>query len=62
MKIGEKIRDERIKRNMSQKTLADKAKISPSYLCDIEVGRSNPSLKTLEKISMAFNVSLSKLL
>lgn len=62
MNVGERIKELRIKHGLTQKQLAEKAKISNSYLCDIEVGRTNPSLKTLEKICRAFEIDLKELL
>lgn len=62
MNVGERIKELRIKHGLTQKQLAEKAEISNSYLCDIEVGRTNPSLKTLEKICKAFKIDLKELL
>lgn len=62
MNVGERIKELRIKHGLTQKQLAEIAKISNSYLCDIEVGRTNPSLKTLEKICKAFDFDLKDLL
>lgn len=62
MNVGERIKELRIKHGLTQKQLAEIAKISNSYLCDIEVGRTNPSLKTLEKICKAFEIDLKELL
>ncbi|RQD76121.1 MAG: helix-turn-helix domain-containing protein [Candidatus Syntrophonatronum acetioxidans] len=54
---GDHIRKLRCERNYSLKELAQKAGISVSYLSEIERDRKKPSLKTLEKISEALNVS-----
>lgn len=62
MNVGERIKELRIKCGLTQKQLAEKAKISNSYLCDIEVGRTNPSLKTLEKICNALETEYVNLL
>lgn len=62
MTIGKKIREERKKRNLKQQELAKKADISNTYLSDIEVGRSNPSIKTLRKISKALGIDSSTFL
>lgn len=56
MDIGEKIREERIKKGLKQRQLANKAGISNTYLSDIEVGRTTPSIKTLMKIAQALDV------
>ena len=60
--IGGRIRKERLKRNLKQCELAAKAKISNSYLSDIEVGRTDPSLKTLERIAKALEMDVRELL
>jgi transcriptional regulator with XRE-family HTH domain len=56
--IGEKIKCERLKKSLKQYELAKKAGISNTYLSDIEVGRTSPSLKTLDKISKALAVDI----
>jgi len=57
--ISRKIREERLKRNLKQYQLANKANISNTYLSDIETGRTTPSLKTLKKIAKALDVDCS---
>ena len=42
---------------MSQKDLAEKVGISQSFLCDIEQGRSKPSIDTALKIAEVLNIS-----
>jgi transcriptional regulator with XRE-family HTH domain len=54
--IGEIIKSERVKLKMSQLQLSDKSYISNSYLCDIEKGRTIPSIPTLVKISSALGI------
>jgi len=56
MIIGSKIREVRIHRGMQQIELARKAKISNTYLSDIENNRTTPSLKTLSKIANALEI------
>jgi transcriptional regulator with XRE-family HTH domain len=62
MYIGEKIREERKKQNLKQLELAKKAGISNTYLSDIEIGRTTPSIKSLMKIADALGVDCSMLL
>lgn len=50
------IREKREKLGMSQKELAEACGIAQSTLCDIEMGRSNPSLDVAVKIAKALNV------
>lgn len=49
--LGKKIREKRIKNNLTIKDLASKIKISNSMLSQIENGVANPSLTTLRLIS-----------
>jgi transcriptional regulator with XRE-family HTH domain len=56
---GSKIKELRKQKGISQKQLAIMAKISNSYLSDIEVGRTNPSLKTLFKIAKVIEVDIN---
>ena len=51
------IKERREQLGISQKELAEKAGISQSFLCDIEQGRSKPSIDTAIKISQVLNVS-----
>ena len=62
MNVGKKIKEERLKLGLTQKEVAERSGISTSYICDIEVGRTNPSLKTLEKISRALEIDIKGLL
>lgn len=55
--VGKIIKAERLKVGLSQKSLAEKANISCSFLCDIEKGRANPALQTLEKIAKALKIT-----
>jgi|UPI0005277C02 transcriptional regulator with XRE-family HTH domain len=56
--IGEKIKEERIKKGLKQYELAEKAGISNTYLSDLEVGRTAPSIKTLDKLSKVLEVDI----
>lgn len=60
--VGENIRRLRTDSALSQRALARKAGISSQYLSDIEVGRTSPSLKSLEKIAVALQVPPGRLL
>lgn len=59
MEIGERIRDIRTKKGINQLTLAKVAGISNTYLSDIEVGRTTPSVKTLVKLAKALDIEAS---
>ena len=50
------IKEKRERLGISQKELAEKVGISQSFLCDIEQGRSNPSIDTAVKLAEALNI------
>ena len=59
MKGGDKlnnIREKREQLGMSQKELADRCDIAQSTLCDIEQGRSKPSLPVAIKMAKVLKV------
>lgn len=60
--IGEKIRYERLKKRLKQYELAEKSGISNTFLSDIEVGRTMPSIKTMKKIAEVLEVSIKDFL
>jgi len=60
-KIGKRIRELRKKIGWSIEDLALMADVNRNYVCDLENGRRNPTIKVLEKIAKAFRITLSKL-
>src|SRR6188472_615886 len=61
--LGGWIRERRKQRRMSQKDLAAYAKISRSYLCDIEQGRgTQPSLHVLQAIARSLGEDPAELM
>jgi transcriptional regulator with XRE-family HTH domain len=58
--IGQRIRQLRESRAMTQSQLQSSSKVSRSYLSRIESGQMTPSLGTLEKISEALSVGLNR--
>ncbi|EGS9999431.1 helix-turn-helix domain-containing protein [Clostridium perfringens] len=58
MEIGESIKNMRKNKKINQKTLAERAEISCSYLCDIEKGRTNPSVKTMLRLFKELGVEI----
>jgi len=58
--IGQRIRQLRESRSMTQSQLQSRSKVSRSYLSRIESGQMTPSLGTLEKISEALNIGLNR--
>lgn len=59
--LGMRIRFLRKQKHWSQEDLALNAEINKNYLCDLEKGRRNPSLIILEKIAVAFDITLEEL-
>ena len=51
------IKKRREQLGISQKELAERTKISQSFLCDIEQGRCKPSIDTAIKIAQVLNVA-----
>ncbi len=50
------IREKREELGLSQKELAEKSGITQSFLCDIEQGRSKPSIDVAIKLARVLNV------
>lgn len=59
--VGQRIRNYRIQKGLSQEKLAELSGCHPTYIGQIERGEKNATLESIEKISFALNVSLSKL-
>ncbi|WP_207742394.1 helix-turn-helix domain-containing protein [Clostridium tepidum] len=57
--IGENLQKLRKEKKLSLRALAEKANISKSTLSDIENGKTNPTVTTLEKIAAALEVPLN---
>lgn len=49
-------------RKVSQRELAERAGISTAFMSDVAKGKSNPSLRTMEAISVALDIPLPALL
>lgn len=60
-KFREAMTNERIKKNISKSCLARKIKKSPSFICDIEACRKNPSINTMVDIAETLNISLDEI-
>jgi transcriptional regulator with XRE-family HTH domain len=55
------VRTVREKASLSQKRLARIAELDQSYICIIESGKRQPSIRSLEKIATACNTSMVNL-
>lgn len=51
----------RTAKGLSQAKLSELADLSPSIIGDIEVGRRNPTLTTIEKIALALDIPVQQL-
>jgi len=59
--FGERIRNLRIQKRMSQEKLAFISNLHRTYIGGIERGERNPSLKNIVAIAKALDVTLSEL-
>lgn len=59
-KIGLRVKELRTALGLSQEKLALKAEIDRTYLAGVEQGKRNPSIKSLEKIINALEVTFSE--
>lgn len=62
MSIGERIKFFRKQKALTQFQLAERAKLSRSYLADVEGNRYNPSVDTLKSIAKALHIEVRQLL
>ncbi len=58
--VGERIRERRNSLGLSQEKLALKADIDRTYLAGVESGKRNLSIKSLEKIVIALEISFEE--
>ncbi len=59
--LGQRIRNYRTAKGLSQEKLAELSGCHPTYIGQIERGEKNATIESIEKIAAALNVSLSKL-
>ena len=62
IKLAQNLRKLRLKKKMSQVDLATALNVDRAYISNIENGRMNPTLSTLEKIAGALGVATSELI
>lgn len=55
VKIGDRIRDLRKTKNLSQEGLANLAEVDRTYMTGVETGKRNVTVKILEKIISALD-------
>ncbi len=59
--LPERLRDLREQVGISVRTLASRAKFSPSFISQVELGQASPSVASLERIASALDVTLGEL-
>lgn len=59
--IGQRIRNYRAQKGLSQEKLAELAGCHPTYIGQLERGEKNATLESVEKIASAMDISLSEL-
>lgn len=62
IRFGQAVRKCRVELGYSQEVLAEKADLHRTYVADIERGKRNVSLRNIEKIAMALNITMSQLM
>ncbi len=59
VRIGDRIRELRKEKNLSQETLANIAEVDRTYMTKIENGKKNVTVKLLEKIITVLEVDFA---
>jgi len=59
--VGQRIRNNRTRLGLNQETLAELSGCHPTYIGQLERGEKNATIESIEKISKALDVPLSKL-
>jgi transcriptional regulator with XRE-family HTH domain len=60
--IGEKLREVRTRRLLTQDELADKAGVSQSTIANIERDNAEPQFRTIRKLAKALDIEPTELL
>ena len=60
--IGQRIRRERLERNMTQRELADLVGVGVPHISKVEAGRENPSDELLGRVAKVFECDIDELL
>jgi transcriptional regulator with XRE-family HTH domain len=62
LKFGKRVRTLRLDRGWTQEEFAHRTGLNRSYMSEVERGKSDVSLSTLQKIAKALGISLAELL
>ncbi len=61
-KLGENLKKTRAENKLSQGALARLLEVDKGYISNIESGKKNPTLATIERLANALGVSVDELL
>ena len=61
VKIGDRLRDLRVRRALTQEELADKADVGTNTVARLERNETEPHMSTLRKLAKALDVDPSEL-
>ena len=61
MRFGQRVKELRLKQNISQEELAFRCGLSKNYISDVERGTRNISLKSIEKIADGLAIRIKEL-
>lgn len=62
IKLGKRIREERLRRGLSQEELAELADVHRTYIGMVERGEKNITLLNIERIAAALKIPVDELL
>ena len=62
VKIGNRLRDLRVRRALTQEELADKADVGTNTVARLERNESEPHMSTLRKLALALGVDPAELI
>ncbi|MFA5991542.1 MAG: helix-turn-helix transcriptional regulator [Candidatus Doudnabacteria bacterium] len=62
VKLGKKVKQIRLKKHLSQGGLAKRLGVHPTYISGIERGIRNMTLKNIEKLANALEISVQDIL
>jgi transcriptional regulator with XRE-family HTH domain len=60
--FGRTLRRLRLAQGLTQEQLGFEASLRRTYISSLELGEKDPSLRTISKLSLAFDIPISKLM
>jgi transcriptional regulator with XRE-family HTH domain len=60
--FGKRMKELRTKKGLTQEQFAELSGLHKNYIGMVERGERNPSLKNIEVIALAFNISISEMM